>query len=318
MKNCRRNLTDSRLARSLFASLIFLVGYLLTGCATSPRPAEPDNDPFSRANRASYKINNGIDRYFFDPVTDAYRWVTPDYFERRITNFFNNFSDLNTIPNQFLQGKFGEGWSDVQRFTINTTIGLVGFYDVAGKWGYEQHDEDFGQTLGYHGIPAGPYLVIPLFGPTTVRDLAGTLTTTFISRILFLPVDSLLATSLRVLDTVDERARVDQKLEKVRETAVDEYLYLREAFIQRRNFLLYDGNPPMEDLDLLSPEDDDFDMDDDFLMEDDFLLEDGSEDDWRDGLEDELLMEGDEEPQTESDADPNAPGEAEVEIDPAP
>lgn len=292
MKNWNPNPSETQRKLSRIVLFCVITG-VFTGCARNPAPSRAEPDKYRRFNTVGFKMNKNFDAWITGPITRGYQKFVPLYARTRVTNFFNNLSDLNTIPNQFLQAKPTEGWSDVQRFTINSTAGLLGLYDVASHFGFERHDEDLGQTLGVYGVPPGPYLVIPLVGPTTGREFFGNLTTSLISRILFVGIDPTLTTSLRVLDTVDNRSRSERGLRIVEETALDEYIFIREAYIQQQNFELYDGNPPMEEMDLFH-EDDELMEDDEFLMDDSEFLGEAEEspdelEDWELDLESELL-----------------------------
>ena len=246
----------TRHTRLVAASLCALL--LASGCA-SRSAAEKNPDPFEPVNRQIYKFNDVTDRYVLRPVAKGYKWVTPDPVEVGVSNFFDNVTYPVTIVNDFLQGKFKQGFSDTGRLLVNSTVGLLGFFDVATGMGLERHNEDFGQTFAKWGFASGPYLVVPLFGPRTVRSGIGDL-----ANIQVNPLVQYNNTSIRdkllILWTIDTRAALIGPDELVRE-AFDPYLFVRDAYIQNREFLANDG-----DLTGAGLEDPDFDdgLDDDF------------------------------------------------------
>jgi len=137
-------------------------------------PKETDDvDPLEGFNGSMYSFNEAVDDYIAEPVTSAYKWISPEFVQTGISNFYDNFKDISVVLNDLLQGKFIQGSQDTGRFLLNTTVGLAGLFDVATYAGLEQHDEDFGQTLAVWGVPTGPYLVVPFLGPTTFRGVPG-------------------------------------------------------------------------------------------------------------------------------------------------
>jgi len=247
-----------------WAILTLVVTSLLfsSGCA-SRKGAEKNPDPFEPVNRQIYKFNDVADRFVVRPVAKGYQFITPDPVETGISNFFDNITYPVTIVNDFLQGKVRQGFSDTGRFLINTTLGLFGFFDVATPMGLPSHNEDFGQTFAKWGAPAGPYLVVPLFGPRTVRSGIGDL-----ANIRVNPLVQYNNTSQRdkllLLWTVEIRASLIGPDELVRD-AFDPYLFVRDAYLQNREFLANDGD--MKKLGIDDPDfEDGFDdgFDDDF------------------------------------------------------
>lgn len=237
-------------SRKLAALLLALFAF---GCARAPVPdtttaADKTRDPMEACNRKMFVFNDDLDRWVMKPVADGYAKVTPAPARRCISNFFANIEMIQTIPNQFLQGKSHIGFQDTGRFVTNTTVGVVGLFDVARRWGMPPHEEDFGQTFAVWGMPEGPYLVVPLFGPMTARDAPGRLVSVALNLVLFGGMNEVARTSLSALETVDTRASADNDLDKVDEMAMDRYVFIREAYRQRREFLIHDGNPPVEDL----------------------------------------------------------------------
>ena len=147
---------------------------LMAGCATTQQTERVAKiDPFESVNRAVFTFNENADEYVIKPVAEAYQFVLPDFVRTGVTNFFSNIGDVFVAVNNLLQGKPGNAANDIGRFLVNSTIGILGLFDVATDAGLEKNKEDFGQTLGVWGVPSGPYVVLPLFGPSSVRDTAG-------------------------------------------------------------------------------------------------------------------------------------------------
>lgn len=213
----------------------------LGGCAARPAQ-EPNPDPLEPVNRAVYRFNDVADRYIARPVAKSYRWVLPQAVRNHTSSFFDNLLYTITIVNQFLQGKFREGGADIARFAVNSTVGLLGFFDPATGMGLEAHDEDFGQTLAVWGVPEGPYLVVPIFGPRTLTHAVGNLADTQVS-ILNQYNDSSVRSKVGLWYLVHRRYQLldlDEEIEK----AFDPYLFVRDAYLQNRAFLVHDGEVP--------------------------------------------------------------------------
>ena len=206
-------------------------------------------DPFQNINEKTHNLNQTLDLQVASPVARFYKRITPDFLEKGITNFTHNIEDLSIGINNILQGKFNEGLSDFSRFTINTSIGLLGFIDIASDLGLTKHDEDFGQTLAVWGVPDGPYLVLPGLGPSTTRDTLAMIPDAFLTPLWLIDHDRT-SYSLTAIDLIDTRARY-LGLESV--VIGDEYLFYRDAYLQSRNFEIKDGEV-----------EDDFDDFDDF------------------------------------------------------
>ena len=223
------------------------VGILLTGCATSP-----DNpDPYENINRKIFAFNKDVDNAILKPIAETYKTVTPEAIDRGVTNFFSNLNDVVVVINDLLQFKFKQAASDTGRFLVNTTVGVLGFADIATEFGLEKHYEDFGQTLGHWGVQSGPYIMLPFFGPSSGRDFVGRGVDLLFDPRLYIQTDAstrnfVLATN--VLEAVDMRADLLGVEDVVETAAVDEYSYIRDAYLQRREFLVYDGDPPEEPL----------------------------------------------------------------------
>jgi phospholipid-binding lipoprotein MlaA len=222
--------------RSILAALALV---LLAGCATAPG----NPDPWEPMNRKVFAFNDAFDQALYRPVAVGYKKVTPQPVQTGVNNFFDNIYDVNTTLNQFLQGKPKEGFSDAARFVFNTVFGVFGLFDVATPLGLDKHDEDFGQTLGLWGVPSGPYLVLPLLGPSTARDGPAKL----VDLQWYYPrwVDNdTLYWSLWGLDKVRTRANLLQAENVLNAAALDRYTFLRDAWLQRRRSQVYDGHPP--------------------------------------------------------------------------
>lgn len=229
--------------------LPIVITLLLTGCATAPgRTAS--TDPWHGFNRGVYKINDGLDKVAIKPVATAYRNFTPQFVRTGMSNFFSNLGTPWTMVNQLLQAKPKLMAQDTCRFVINTVVGLGGFIDVADKMNLDRHDEDFGQTLAVWGVPSGPYLVLPLLGPSTLRDSFGRVPD-YLSRPtrnIEMPwqADTTL-TSLEIIQKRESLLHLDTTLSK----AYDPYGLVRDSWMQRREFVVYDGNPPVSEAESL-------------------------------------------------------------------
>ena len=197
-----------------------------------------EDDPLKNLNEKTHYLNDALDLQFASPVAKVYKNITPDPLEKGITNFIRNAEDLNIAINNFLQGKFEDSVSDLFRFTINTSIGLVGLVDVATHLGFTKHDEDFGQTLAVWGVSNGPYLVLPGFGPSTMRDTLAMIPDAFLDPFWF--IDHIpTKNSIQGLDLIDTRARY-LGLETV--VIGDHYLFFKDAYLQSREYDIKDGN----------------------------------------------------------------------------
>jgi len=246
------------LARAMLLSLLGSIA--LGGCATTsganasaakadeaaePSPAK-NPDPIENFNRGVYKFNDAIDRHALRPVAVAYRDHTPSWLQKGVGNFFTNLFYPTTIANQLLQGKFKEGGQDIARFVINTTLGWGGVFDVASGAELPIHDEDSGQTLGRWGVPPGPYLMLPLLGPATLRDAPARIADDFTQPFRWYDAGSERYFSLAVY-LVDKRAGLLQ-LDRLVNEAYDPYTFVRDAYLQRREYAVRDGDVPEEAL----------------------------------------------------------------------
>jgi phospholipid-binding lipoprotein MlaA len=222
---------------------VALVG-LLGGCATSGNP----KDPIEGFNRAMYGFNEAVDTVLIKPVAQGYDAVLPAPVRTGVTNFFGNIADLFIGVNNLFQGKPDQAASDLGRVLINSTIGILGLFDVATEAGLEKHEEDFGQTFGRWGVGNGAYVVLPIFGPRTVRDTAGLvldMAADPVANVSSVPTRNTLL-GLRLVDARADLLPADKVIE---EAALDKYSYVRDGYLQRRRNLVHDGNPPRELLD---------------------------------------------------------------------
>ncbi|MDQ1362733.1 MAG: phospholipid-binding lipoprotein MlaA [Pseudomonadota bacterium] len=236
--------------------LLLLIITVLHGCATLDHPADP-NDPLERYNRAVYNFNDTFDQYLLKPVAKGYDKVTPDPVQKGINNFFSNLDDIIVIVNDLLQLKPGQMLADSGRFVINSSLGLFGFIDWASDIGLEKHNEDFGQTLGAWGVAPGPYFMLPFLGPSTIRDTGGLATDSYYFDLQIRELENGFpppprrpesqAWNMTILDAIDTRAKLLKSEKILDEAALDPYVFLREAWLQRRNYLVKDGNVPKAD-----------------------------------------------------------------------
>jgi phospholipid-binding lipoprotein MlaA len=226
---------------------IVIVGFACTGCATPGRTT--GDDPWVNMNRGIYKFNDGVDRAVVKPVAKGYKAITPSWFRGAIGRFFANLDEPLTIVNQLLQGKPKLFFQDTGRFVTNSTLGIGGLFDVADKMHMPAHDEDFGQTLAVWGVPAGPYFTLPFFGPSTVRDAPMRIPEFFFGDLGYFGVSDAVEYGLLGLNVIDTRASL-LAADSTLDNAYDKYGVMRDAWIQRRVYLIYDGNPPEEMLEL--------------------------------------------------------------------
>lgn len=226
-----------KLARSRALLLSAATGLLLAGCAAP----QNQRDPFEKFNRAMFSFNDAVDRTALKPAATAYREHTPGFFQTGVNNFFGNLSDVWSSANNFLQGKGQDGLNDFTRVALNSTFGLLGVLDIATPAGLRKHNEDLGQTLGYWGMPSGPYLMLPLLGPSTVRDTAA-LPGDFWGD----PWSHKEPVGWRNVGVggraVDQRATVLDASNLLEEAALDRYEFIRDGYLQRRDSRVYDDD----------------------------------------------------------------------------
>ncbi len=245
--------------RWLPAATLFFFS-IVSGCATQ-QPREPleNNEPettdqFEAFNRVAFKFNEALDHYVVEPLAEAYTTTIPGVYRIGVTNFFDNLLYPNVFVNAFLQGKFEQGAADTKRFLVNSTLGLGGVLDIATPMKLEKHQEDFGQTLAVWGVGRGTYLYLPLRGPGTARNLPDLVTRALVSPFTYLSSATLLP--LAVLNGINRRANLLEESKLFDEAAIEPYIFTREAYLQRRQHLIYDGNPPPEGYDDIFDDDD--------------------------------------------------------------
>jgi phospholipid-binding lipoprotein MlaA len=227
----------------LNAALVAMAA-LSTGCATGPQ-ANP-KDPLEPMNRSVSKFNDVLDDNVLKPVATGYRDYTPKPVQTGVSNFFRNLSDVFSTVNNGLQLKGRDTAESFMRVVVNTTLGIYGIFDVATEIGLQRHPEDFGQTLGYWGVPDGPYVVLPVFGPSTVRDTATLpleLSTDFVAK-HDVVAERNVAMTARI---VDKRASLLQTSDLLTGAAIDKYSFTRDSYLQYRRNQVFDGNPPDDD-----------------------------------------------------------------------
>ena len=228
--------------------LASLLTLFLVGCATIPEgQVRSKADPWEALNRNVYVFNDNLDDYIVRPLTKVYEFAVPEIVRSRFSNVFANVGDVFTAVQQLLQGKPKTALDDLIRVFVNTTIGLGGIFDVATEAGLEKHKEDFGQTFGVWGIPSGPYVVLPILGPSSLRDAFGWVadlnTDILINQIDNVPVRNIVS-GVRI---VDQRLKYLNASGLLAGVAFDQYSFVRDAYLQRRRFLIYDGEPPLID-----------------------------------------------------------------------
>jgi phospholipid-binding lipoprotein MlaA len=216
---------------------ILIVCASMIGCASIPAGSErsPD-DPWEPFNRSVFSFNESLDDYLLKPITKGYRFILPKPAQQGVDNFFGNYRDIYTSANNLLQGNLSMAFSDLMRVVVNTIFGLGGLFDVATPGGLEKHKADFGQTFGVWGIPSGPYVVLPFFGPSNVRDTFGTavdLETDYLFRML---PNVALRNSLTALRVVNARNNYYEAGDLLEGAALDKYTFTRDAYIQRRQY----------------------------------------------------------------------------------
>lgn len=214
---------------------------MLSGCASTA-----NNDPLEGINRGIYKFNDVADKAVIKPVAGAYKAVLPSPVRSGVNNFFGNLSTFVSVINDLLQFKFDKAAEGAGRFVINSTFGIAGLVDVASMDGIEKRKEDFGQTLGYWGVGSGPYIVLPFLGPSNIRDTAGLV----VDSAAFDPIgyidDPATRNSAIALKFLDRRSQLLPGSDLLDEAALDPYAFMRDAYYQRRQSQIYDGNPPVQ------------------------------------------------------------------------
>ena len=227
--------------------LLLCMAVALVGCASIPAGVEPSpQDPWEPFNRSVFEFNEGLDAYLLKPVVAGYRFVLPEFVREGIYNFFSNYNDIYTALYNLLQGKPGYAFNDFMRVAVNTTMGLGGLLDLATPGGLEKHKEDWGQTLGVWGVPAGPYVVLPFFGPSNVRDTFGTVADLESDYLFRLLPDVALRNSITGLRVVNARNTYYEAGDLLDGAAIDKYSFMRDAYIQRRQYQINEGREDEE------------------------------------------------------------------------
>lgn len=218
---------------------------MLGGCASAPPQAGAlAPDPLEHVNRVTSTMNDVLDTLIVKPITRTYVKVAPQPVQDSVHNFFTNLEEPIVIVNDALQGKFKQSGADAGRFLANSTFGVLGIFDVASAMGLEQHDEDLGQTLAVWGVPPGPYLVLPLLGPSTFRGAAGSYVDGVYNPTSVYEIDDVPTRNAAVIVYgIDQRRQVLDLDEQI-QSAFDPYVFVRDAYLQHREFLIYDGHPP--------------------------------------------------------------------------
>ena len=231
-----------------FRAIIMSLCLSLAACAgTQNRHTDPENDPWEGFNRKVFAFNMTLDKYLLRPVAIGYDRIMPDPLQRGVSNFFKNLNFPVTALNQLLQGKIHEAGDSTGRFLVNSTVGLLGFIDIASKAGLPQYDEDFGQTLATWGWKNSRYLVVPVFGPLTVRDTLGRSTYGLYHPVSYVAREEHIYWPM-VVDIVQTRAKYFDQDAVILE-AYDPYVMVRDTWLQNREYKIYDGNPPLLDYD---------------------------------------------------------------------
>lgn len=238
--------TPMRVLRTSLGVAVIAMVALLTGCATVPPNAGQDpRDPLESFNRQVFEFNEGLDKAILKPLAQVYDKVLPVPVQECLSNGFSNLREPSNALNNLLQGKGGDAVNDVCRFAVNTTVGLLGCFDVASRMGLERHREDFGQTLGVWGVGNGPFLVLPLFGPSSARDTAGLGVETVLD-VNFWIENVSVRNIIFGVRTVNARHELLKADDLISGAALDKYTFVRDGYLQRRRNLVYDGNPPRE------------------------------------------------------------------------
>jgi len=250
------NNNNANISRFLNSALIAAV-LLLGGCAGPNGPTdEGQRDPLESYNRAMYQFNDAVDRTIARPVARAYKDNVPRPAQTGVSNFFSNLDDVWVMVNNLLQLKFTDAVSDFSRVAWNSTVGLFGLIDVATPMGLQKNNEDFGQTLGSWGVGEGPYIVLPFLGPSTLRDTGGLVVDWEYEPLQEIEDDEAYWSAV-VLRAINSRAQLLSASRLLEESGADPYTFMRDAYLQRRRSLVYDGNPPREERPQFEPTEED-------------------------------------------------------------
>jgi phospholipid-binding lipoprotein MlaA len=228
------------------AAPLVLASLLAAGCASAPGRTT-NNDPYEGFNRGVYKFNDTLDRAALKPIAKGYRKVTPGFVRTGIGNVLSNLEYPGTFVNQFLQGKWVLGFRDTGRFLLNSTLGVAGIFDVATPLGLEKNDEDFGQTLAFWGVSSGPFINLPLLGPSSMRDAPARAFDWLTNPLQYTEIPWEAEWGQRVIAVVHQRSEL-LPLDETLQRTYDPYAFIRDAWTQQREFNVFDGNPPPETL----------------------------------------------------------------------
>lgn len=239
-----------------------LAGALVSGCASSsPRErAARSDDPWEPGNRVTFAFNDGLDVAFMEPVATGWTWVTFEDLRISVDKAMHNLRFPVRLVGNLAQAEVRAAGTETARFTINTTVGLLGFFDPAGHWGLEKHDADFGQAMGVWGVPAGPYLVLPVFGPSNPRDTFGLAVDTVLSAAPSL-INPILGIALTGVNLVNTRALLLDTVREAKRASLDYYVFVRDAYTQRRRLQILGSDG--EDAEEGAIDDDFYDIEDD-------------------------------------------------------
>jgi phospholipid-binding lipoprotein MlaA len=224
----------ARTLRALSGGVLLAAAFALSGCATGPN-AKP-GDPLEPMNRQIFKFNDAADRYVARPIATGYVKVTPAPLRTAISSFFSNIGDIGNFANNLLQLKITDATEDLMRIAINSTLGIGGLFDWASAAGLPKHDQDFGLTLGHYGVPSGPYLVLPLLGPSSARDATNWIASYPLNPGTYLSTEA--SVSMFVVRFVSARADLLGATDILSQAALDKYAFVRDAYTQRRQYLL--------------------------------------------------------------------------------
>ncbi len=215
--------------------VVISLSFFLTACSQSKNSVA---DPYENFNRKVFAFNEGLDHLALKPAAQAYKLVTPDFAEKGVKNVIGNLEDVGNAVNNLLQLKFSDAGNDIERVVFNSTLGFLGWIDIASAAGLEKHDEDFGQTLAKWGVESGPYLMLPFFGPSTVRDAAGKFSVDRFTDPLHYSEDSV---QHALTEAIVKRADLLSEEQALSDFSNDKYSALRDVWLQRRDSLIRDG-----------------------------------------------------------------------------
>ena len=244
----------TRLGPARVCALLLAVS-AVAGCATVPEDPyeraafEEANDPLEPTNRAIFSFNRELDRYFFRPLAEGYRTIVPEPGRRSLRNFLNNLRTPVILANDLFQAELRRASITLGRFAVNSTAGVGGLFDVATWMGLEFHDEDFGQTLAVWGMPAGPFIMLPIFGPSSPRHAIGLVADAFLDPLTYVAENNDVEYALVIrsfVDGIDKRARVIDVLDEIEKTSLDFYATIRSLYRQRRADEINNGETPTE------------------------------------------------------------------------